>query len=112
MIKKIAAAVCAAVFVLSLVLAFTSRGFSAEPAPQDDAAFRFGSIILSIFYLPVKLVTCVGGQVGTGALYVLTYGVPGNFDGGTNGKELGDIAKRSCAGPWVIGAKQVKEDYE
>ena len=78
---------------------------------QGDALATFGSVIFSIFHLPLKLVTCVGTQTVAGVAYVTTYGVAGNYDGGTNGREIGEVARRSCTGDWIIPPDQVKKDY-
>ena len=40
-----------------------------------------------------------------------TYGVEGAYDGGTNGRDIGETARRSCTGDWVIPASQVRKDY-
>jgi hypothetical protein len=84
-----------------------------QSAPQgEDGAFFLGSFLLSVLYLPVKLATCVGTQATAAVAYTATYGVPGNYDGGTNGKEIGEVARRSCTGAWVIAPEQVKKDYQ
>jgi len=84
-----------------------------QSAPQsDDGAFFLGSFLMSVLYLPVKLATCVGTQATAAVAYTATYGVPGNYDGGTNGKEIGEVARRSCTGAWVISPEQVKKDYQ
>ena len=84
---------------------------SQQAAQQDDGAFYLGSVIFSLLYLPVKLVTCVGTQAGAAVAYTATYGVAGSFDGETNGKDIGETARRSCTGDWIITPQQVKKDY-
>jgi hypothetical protein len=81
------------------------------PTQQDDGAFYLGSFILSLLYFPVKLVTCVGTQAGAAVAYTATYGVAGSYDGDTNGKDIGETARRSCTGDWIITPQQVKKDY-
>jgi len=49
--------------------------------------------------------------MGTAVAYIFTYGVPGNFDGGTNGKQIGEVARSACAVPWIISTDQVRQDY-
>jgi hypothetical protein len=84
-----------------------------QAAPQsEDGVFFLGSFLLSVLYLPVKLVTCVGTQATAAVAYTATYGVAGNYDGGTNGKDIGEVARRSCTGDWVITPEQVKKDYQ
>jgi hypothetical protein len=110
MAKKQLSAVCA-VFFLTVVL--TGRILAAQTGtPQeDDGAAWVGSFFLSILHFPVKLVTCVGTQAVSAVAYTATFGVPGNFDGGTNGKQIGEVARKSCTGSWVISPEQVKKDY-
>jgi hypothetical protein len=43
--------------------------------------------------------------------YVATFGVAGNYEGGTNGRQIGEVARKSCTGPWLISPDQVKTDY-
>ena len=84
-----------------------------QSAPQsEDGAFFLGSFLLSVLYLPIKLATCVGTQAGAAVAYTATYGVAGNYDGGTNGKDIGEVARRSCTGSWIIPPEQVKKDYQ
>src|SRR4030065_2765488 len=84
-----------------------------QSAPQrDDGAFFLGSFLLSVLYFPVKLATCVGTQATAAVAYTATYGVAGNYDGGTNGKDIGEVDRRSCTGDWVITPEQVKKDYQ
>jgi len=84
-----------------------------QSAPQsDDGAFFLGSFLLSVLYFPLKLATCVGTQATAAVAYTATYGVAGNYDGGTNGKDIGEVARRSCTGSWIIPPEQVKKDYQ
>jgi len=108
--KKPVSKVAAAALAFAIV---TAPGIaSAQQAPQDESSpFVLGSILLSILHFPVKLVTCVGTQVTGAAAYVATYGVEGAYDGGTNGRDIGETARRSCTGEWVIPASQVRKDY-
>jgi len=80
-------------------------------AQEDDGIFVLGSILLSILHVPVKLATCAGTQATAAVAYTATFGVPGNYDGGTNGKDIGETARRSCTGSWFITPSQVKNDY-
>jgi hypothetical protein len=101
-----------AAMTLALAVVTTPGISSAQQAPQEESSpFVLGSILLSILHFPVKLVTCVGTQVTGAAAYVATYGVEGAYDGGTNGRDIGETARRSCSGDWVIPASQVRKDY-
>ena len=59
----------------------------------------------------MKLVTCVGGQTLAAAAYTTTFGVKGNYEGGTNGREIGEVGRRSCTGSWIVRPSQVVRDY-
>lgn len=84
---------------------------AAQPGGEEDGAAVFGSIILSILHFPAKLITCVATQAGAAAAYTATFGVPGNYEGGTNGRQIGEVARKSCTGSWLISPDQVKKDY-
>ena len=100
----------AAILTLSLLTLPTVVRAQQAPA-QDDGVFVLGSILYSIIHLPLKLVTCVGTQATAAVAYTATYGVPGSYDGGTNGKEIGEVARRSCTGDWIITPAQIKNDF-
>jgi hypothetical protein len=78
---------------------------------DDDGVFVLGSILLSILHIPLKLATCVGTQATAAVAYTATFDVRGNYDGGTNGRDIGQTARRSCTGSWVITPSQLKDDY-
>lgn len=107
---RIAATCTAALLTLSL-LALPVTGRAQETAEGADAAFVVGSVLLSILHLPSKLVTCVVTQSSAALFYTSTFGVPGGYEGGTNGRDIGETARRSCTGAWVITPSQVKADY-
>ena len=99
-------------FVLaSAVLASPAVIRAQSSGQEDNGIFVLGSVLLSILHVPVKLATCAGTQAAAAVFYVGTYGVPGHYDGGTNGKEIGETARRSCMGTWFITPEQVKNDY-
>jgi len=107
--KRIVATCSAALLTLSLLaLPVTGRAQESEGA---GGIFVVGSILFSILHLPAKLVTCVGTQATAAVAYTSTFGVPGHYDGGTNGRDIGETARRSCTGAWVITPSQVKADY-
>jgi len=78
---------------------------------EDGGVFILGSILFSILHVPFKLVTCAGTQATAAVAYTATFDVPGNYDGGTNGKDIGETARRSCTGSWFITPSQIKSDY-
>jgi hypothetical protein len=80
-------------------------------AQEDNGIFVLGSVLFSILHVPLKLATCVGTQATAAVAYTATFGVPGHYDGGTNGKDIGETARRSCTGSWFITPSQVKSDY-
>jgi hypothetical protein len=106
--RKLLVGLC--VFALIFGLLITS--VTSQAAEEDGAFYVLGSGLFSLLYLPIKLTTCVGTQTIATFAYVSTYNVPGNFEGGTNGKDIGEVAREACSVPWFISADQVKEDYE
>jgi hypothetical protein len=100
-------------FLAAALLAGPALGRAAQPgSTQDDnGVFVLGSVLLSILHVPYKLVTCVGTQATAAVFYTATYDVRGHYDGGTNGKDIGETARRSCTGDWIITPSQVREDY-
>ena len=103
---------CAGLLVIS-VLAVPGVVRAQQTATQQANGFSvLGSILLSVLHVPLKFVTCVGTQTGAAVAYTATFGVAGNYDGGTNGKEIGEVARRSCTGEWIITPEQVSKDYQ
>jgi len=113
----------ATLLVLSLLLA-ANVGQAEELAQQDDPASYpatqsrrpgffhiLGSIVFTTLHFPAKLVTCVGTQSVAAVAYTGTFGVEGNYAGGTNGREIGEVARRSCTGSWIVRPSQVVRDY-
>lgn len=102
-----------AALLLCGVLASPHMARAQQSAPQsEDGGFFLGSFLMSVLHFPLKLATCVGTQAAAAVAYTATYGVAGNYDGGTNGKEIGETARRSCTGAWVITPEQLKKDYQ
>lgn len=97
---------------LALALGVPSVGWSQQAASGEEPAYSIGSFFYSLLYFPVKLTTCVGTQVGAAVAYIATYGVPGNYDGGTNGKEIGEVVRGTCGGSWVVTPGQIKRDFK
>src|ERR1044071_267104 len=103
----------AAVITLAASIALSPSVVRSQQADngEDDGVFVLGSILLSILHVPLKLVTCVGTQATAAVAYTATYDVRGNYDGGTNGRDIGETARRSCTGSWFITPSQLKNDY-
>jgi hypothetical protein len=102
----------ATVLVFSFLVA-PSLSLAGEPVQQRSPGFVhiLGGILLTPPVFVGKLVTCVGTQVTAGVAYAATFGVEGNYDGGTNGREIGEVARRSCTGSWWVTPSQVVRDY-
>jgi hypothetical protein len=80
--------------------------------PRRPGFFHIlGSIVFTTLHLPAKLVTCVGTQATAAVAYTATFGVEGSYDGETNGKDIGETARRSCTGSWIVRPSQVVRDY-
>jgi hypothetical protein len=99
-------------FSLAITLLSPPSVAAQQSGSLNDGLYVAGSVLLSLLYLPVKLTTCVGTQAVTAVAYTATYGVPGSYDGGTNGKDIGEVARKACAGSWLISPNQVKRDYQ
>ncbi len=110
MTRKIFYGLCT-LFLAVVLLAFpnTSRAQSTER--EDDGIFFLGSILVSVLHVPFKLASCLGTQATAAVAYTATYGVEGHYDGGTNGKDIGETARRSCKGDWIITPSQIRKDY-
>lgn len=100
-----------AMLIFSIIAVPNTSWSQQAPMKEDDGAFYLGSILLSVLHFPLKLATCVGTQAGAAVAYTATYGVAGNYDGDTNGKDIGEVARKSCTGTWFIAPEQVKKDY-
>lgn len=89
-----------------------SRPAASRPA-QRRPGFQhiLGSIVYTTLFFPAKLGHCVVGQIGAAVAYTATFGVEGNYEGGTNGKEIGEVARLSCTGSWIIRPSQLVRDY-
>ena len=78
---------------------------------EDNGIFYVGSFLLSVLHVPTKLATCAWTQTTAAAFYVGTFGVKGHYEGGTNGRDIGETARLSCMGDWIITPEHVKKDY-
>jgi hypothetical protein len=103
----------AAILLLSFV-AVPRISMAQQPTPRTAEPGFFsvlGSIVLSTLNVPFKAVTCVGTQATAAVAYAATFDVGGHYDGGTNGKDIGETARRSCTGSWIVTPSQVAKDY-
>ena len=105
-----------------LIAAILLLSFAAAPSismaqqatsrtPEPGFFSVLGSIVLSTLHVPFKAVTCVGTQATAAVAYTATFDVGGHYDGGTNGKDIGETARRSCTGSWIVTPSQVARDY-
>jgi hypothetical protein len=85
--------------------------YSATQSRRPGFVHILGSIVFTTLHVPAKLVTCVGTQTVAAVAYTGTFGVEGNYAGGTNGREIGEVARRSCTGSWIVRPSQVVRDY-
>ena len=108
--KRGAAVISAMVLAIAIVIA-PGLGRAQSSGKEDNGIFVLGSVLLSILHIPFKAVTCAGTQATAAVFYAGTYGVPGHYEGGTNGKDIGETARRSCTGTWFITPEHVKKDY-
>ena len=110
--KSIVRNTCASFLVIG-VLAVSGPLQAQQSATQQVDGFSvLGSVLLSVLHVPFKFATCVGTQAGAAVAYTATFGVAGNYDGGTNGKQIGEVARRSCTGDWIVTPEQVSKDYQ
>jgi hypothetical protein len=108
---RIVCAISAAIFALVILLAPVASRAQQSGGQEDNGIFVLGSVLLSILHVPYKAVTCVGTQASAAIFYTGTFGVAGHYEGGTNGKDIGETARLSCMGDWIITPSQVKNDY-
>ena len=101
--------------IMLLSFAATPNISMAQEATHRTAEPGFfsilGSIVFSTLHVPFKAVTCAGTQVTSAVAYAGTFGVEGHYDGGTYGRDIGETARRSCTGSWIITPSQVARDY-
>jgi hypothetical protein len=100
------------------LLAPTSHSLAEEAAqdvisqPRRPGFFHIlGSIVFTPLHLVYKTVTCGATQAAAAVPYITTFGVEGHYDGGTNGRDIGETARRSCTGSWIVRPSQVVRDY-
>jgi hypothetical protein len=110
--RNIVRGACAGFLLISVLAVPGPLQAQQSTTHQVDGFSVLGSVLLSVLHVPLKLVTCIGTQTGAAVAYTTTFGVAGNYDGGTNGKEIGEVARRSCTGDWIITPEQVSKDYQ
>ncbi|MGH7827941.1 MAG: hypothetical protein ACREQ7_22540 [Candidatus Binatia bacterium] len=103
--------VCGGLLALVIMVVPMNSRAQQTTTGQVDGFSVLGSVFLSVLHVPLKLATCVGTQAVAAIAYTATFGVAGNYDGGTNGKQIGEVASRSCSGAWFITPEQVSKDY-
>jgi hypothetical protein len=108
---------------LLLTLSLPTSHSLAEEAAQDTGSYStdqarrpgffsiLGSIVFTTIHVPSKLLTCVATQASAAVFYTQTFGVEGAYEGGTNGRDIGETARRSCTGPWIVRPSHVVRDY-
>ena len=109
--KRVVCTISCAIFALAILMTPAVSRAQQSGGQEDDGVFFLGSVIFSIIHVPYKLLTCAATQASAAAFYTATYDVPGSYEGGTNGKDIGETARLSCTGDWIVTPKQVKEDY-
>ena len=109
-LSKIAATAVALAIMTSPGIGSAQQAAQEESTSGSNGPFIFPSILLSILKFPQTLVTCVGTQVTAAVVYTATYRVEGGYDGGTNGRDIGETARRSCTA-WFVTPSDVRKDY-
>ena len=113
--KKPLSLLAGAALLAGALLISASPGAAQEsgaPAQRRPGFFHIlGSILLTPPHLVYKAVTCAGTQAAAAVPYVATFGVEGAYEGGTNGRDIGDTASRSCTGSWIVRPSQIVKDY-
>ena len=109
--QKIVSWIC----VISLVFGLLAFPLSAMAQERSSAGATIGSVagsfVFSLFYFPIRMLTCVGTQTVTAPTYWITGDVPGNFKGGTNRKEISEVSKGACTSSWVVTPSDLRRDY-
>jgi hypothetical protein len=112
--KKRSISYCFVALLTLSILTLPVAGAAQQQQPTGGGSsvwFVLGSVVYSIVHVPLKLATCVGTQAIASATYPATFDVPGGYEGGTNGRDIGETARRSCTGKWWITPSQVGSDF-
>ena len=108
--QRLFSGISALILTIVILAAPTASRAQQSSSQEDNGVFILGSVLLSILHVPLKLATCAGTQATAAVFYTATFGVRGHYDGGTNGKDIGETARRSCTGDWFITPQHVKGD--
>jgi hypothetical protein len=111
--KSLSFFVGAALLATGLSLPSPSIAQEASAPGQRRPGFFsiLGSILLTPPHLVYKAATCATAQSAAAIPYVMTFGVEGAYEGGTNGRDIGETARRSCTGAWVVRPSHIVRDY-
>jgi hypothetical protein len=103
----------AAVLAAGLSLPNLSAAQEVDTPGQRRPGFFsiLGSILFTPPHLAYKAATCVTAQSAAAVPYLMTFGVEGAYEGGTNGRDIGETARRSCTGSWVVRPSHILRDY-
>jgi hypothetical protein len=107
--KRVASITCAALLAVAIL---SIPSISPAQSSEDEPVNVLGSVLLTVLNIPFKLATCLGTQAITIPAYVVTNGVEGNYEGGTNGRQIKEVGYGACAGHWVITPDQLRKDSE
>lgn len=110
--RRIVSKICNLGLLFSLLLPPYLAVAQPSNSEDEDVIYYVGSTVLSLIHIPMKLTSCVGTSVITGIAYATLYQVPGGFEEGTTGKEIGEVAREACSGSWLVASSRAKEDYQ
>ena len=110
--RKVTFWICVISLTLGLLLVPPAVRAQEPKSEGPQLGSHVGSVFLSLFYIPIRLVTCVGTQFVTAPTYLITGDVPGNFEGGRDGRQIAEVSKGACTSSWVITPSQLSKDYE
>ena len=109
--KRLVSCCAVALLTLSFLALPVTGAAQQQSSGGSNGVFILGSVLFSILHVPLKLATCVATQTSAAYFYTITYDVPGGYEGGTNGRDIGETARRSCTGKWLVRPSQVAADY-
>jgi outer membrane protein OmpA-like peptidoglycan-associated protein len=110
--RRIVSKICSLGLFFSLLLPASLSAAQQSGSEEEDVIYYVGSTVLSLIHFPMKLTSCVGTSAITGVAYVTLYQVPGGFEEGTTGKDIGEVAREACTGSWLVASSRVKVDNQ